>query len=223
VPVLVIDLFAGPGGLGEGFVASLDATGSPRFRVALSIEKDPTARETLRLRAFFRQFPPFARPEQYYDYLRGEMELKALYDFFPEEAAAADREAWHAELGQTPAEEVDARITAALSGENRWALIGGPPCQAYSVIGRSRVGGIDPEDHRVHLYREYLRILAVHRPAVFVMENVRGILSARLGDKPVNSQSARKGAPRPNLTCGSRAGISPWRSPNPGTSPPAAR
>jgi hypothetical protein len=42
-------------------------------------------------------------------------------------------------------------------------------------IGRSRVGGIDPEDHRVHLDRESIRILAVHRPAVFVMEDVRGI------------------------------------------------
>jgi DNA (cytosine-5)-methyltransferase 1 len=70
--------------------------------------------------------------------------------------------------GQTPAAEIDARITTALAGEQPWVLIGGPPCQAYSVIGRSRVGGINPDDHRVHLYREYLRILAVHRPAVFV-------------------------------------------------------
>jgi DNA (cytosine-5)-methyltransferase 1 len=92
--------------------------------------------------------------------------------------------------GQTPAAEIDARITTALAGEKPWVLIGGPPCQAYSVIGRSRVGGINPDDHRVHLDREYLRILAVHRPAVFVMENVRGILSARLGDEPGLSQVA---------------------------------
>jgi len=67
----------------------------------------------------------------------------------------------------------------------RWAQ---PTLRPYSIIGRSRVGGIDSKDPRVQLYREYLRILAVHRPAVFVMENVRGILSARLEDRSVFSQ-----------------------------------
>jgi DNA (cytosine-5)-methyltransferase 1 len=193
MPLPVLDLFAGPGGLGEGFAQPTRrvskgsprvSKGSPPFRVALSIEKDPVARETLRLRAFFRQFDAGSAPEQYYDSLRGETTLKELYDFFPEQSAAAAREAWRAELGQTPAEEIDHRITTALAGEQPWVLIGGPPCQAYSVIGRSRVGGINPDDHRVHLDREYLRILAVHRPAVFVMENARGILSARLDDEP---------------------------------------
>jgi DNA (cytosine-5)-methyltransferase 1 len=60
------------------------------------------------------------------------------------------------------------------------------PLSAFEC--RSRVGGIDPKDHRVHLNRESLRILAVHRPAVFVMENVRGILPACVGEKPVISQ-----------------------------------
>ena len=125
----VVDLFAGPGGLGEGFAASRDTTGTPRFRVALSIEKDPVARETLRLRSFYRYFPASAVPEQYYDLLRGNIELKALYDFFPVQSEAADREAWHAELGRTPPEEIDDRITTALTGEKSWVLIGGPPAR----------------------------------------------------------------------------------------------
>jgi len=66
MPLPVLDLFAGPGGLGEGFSACRDPSGTPRFRVALSIEKDPAARETLRLRAFFRQFDAGSAPEQYW-------------------------------------------------------------------------------------------------------------------------------------------------------------
>jgi len=66
----------------------------------------------------------------------------------------------------------------------RWAQ----PTLRTLFIGRSRVGGIDSKDPRVQLYREYLRILAVHRPAVFVMENVWGILSARLEDRSVFTQ-----------------------------------
>ena len=67
--------------------------------------------------------------------------------------------------------------------ENKeWALIGGPPCQAYSVVGRSRRQEkiLDAEkDERVDLYKQYLRILDTHQPAVFIMENVKGMLSAR--------------------------------------------
>ena len=54
----VIDVFAGPGGLGEGFSALRDSrSGLPIFKIALSIEKDHVAHLTLRLRSFFRQFP----------------------------------------------------------------------------------------------------------------------------------------------------------------------
>jgi DNA (cytosine-5)-methyltransferase 1 len=78
------------------------------------------------------------------------------------------------------AKEIDRRIKKGLKGEKDWVLIGGPPCQAYSLAGRSRVGGIHEDDHRVFLYKEYLRIIAIHKPAVFVMENVKGLLSAKV-------------------------------------------
>ena len=51
------------------------------------------------------------------------------------------------------------------------------------MAGRSRVGGIDEGDHRVFLYKEYLRIISMHHPAVFVMENVKGLLSAKVNGK----------------------------------------
>jgi DNA (cytosine-5)-methyltransferase 1 len=53
----VIDLFAGPGGLCEGFSSIFDETGARRFAVKVSVEKDPVAQRTLLLRAIFRKFP----------------------------------------------------------------------------------------------------------------------------------------------------------------------
>jgi DNA (cytosine-5)-methyltransferase 1 len=179
----VIDLFAGPGGLGEGFASH------PAFRIALSIEKDPVACLTLELRAFFRQFEAHDAPPGYYDHLRGTLSREELFQRHPEAAARARSEAWEAELGAVPAEDVNSRIRDALAGAEPWVLIGGPPCQAYSLVGRSRNKGNEhyrlQDDPRATLYRQYLRILAEHHPAVFVMENVRGLLSSKLDGEHV--------------------------------------
>ncbi len=133
----VIDVFAGPGGLGEGFSAYRNSAGRQVFNIALSIEKDADAHNTLRLRSFYRQFLKGQHPEEYYDCLRGKFAIQDLYSKFPEQAAAAADEAWQAELGSSrfPGDTVDERIRAALDGERNWVLIGGPPCQAYSLVG----------------------------------------------------------------------------------------
>ncbi|MFT3794660.1 DNA cytosine methyltransferase [Flavobacterium sp.] len=187
----IIDIFAGPGGLAEGFSSLIDEHGEREFEVALSIEKDPVAHQTLKLRSFYRQFPINQAPTDYYRFVRGEIELQELYDNYPIEAQAASQEAWCATLGDPDSDdnngvsndEVDQRITIALEGEQNWVLTGGPPCQAYSLVGRSRRQELvlnGETDKRVELYKEYLRIIAVHSPAVFVMENVKGLLSARV-------------------------------------------
>ena len=183
----VIDLFAGPGGLGEGF-SSLTVDGAKRaFKIELSVEMDEHAHRTLELRAFYREFPHREAPCEYYDYLAGGISREALFEKNPDAATAASREAWLAELGSDAIRdsEVDERIHKALGNEKKWVLIGGPPCQAYSLVGRSRVIGREGRekyeaDPRHKLYRHYLRILAVHRPPVFVMENVKGLLSAKV-------------------------------------------
>lgn len=181
----VIDLFAGPGGLGEGFSSILDKRGRSYFRIALSIEKDVFAHQTLTLRAFLRQFPHGLAPNHYYDYLKQQITRHDLFNACPQQEAAAKEEAWNTTLGEESTELIDSRIETALAGNPEWVLIGGPPCQAYSLAGRSRVGGISPDDHRVYLYREYLRILARHAPPVFVMENVKGLLSSKVNDEQV--------------------------------------
>lgn len=184
MPFPIIDLFAGPGGLAEGFSSLANAEGERVFNIRLSIEKDYHAHQTLTLRSFLRQFPIRELPDDYYEFLEGKIELGELYRRFPEEFHEASNEAWLATLGQTPEIEIDQRITDLVGDEEYWVLIGGPPCQAYSNAGRSRVGGIHIDDHRVYLYKEYLRIIARHHPAIFVMENVEGLLSAKLeGEK----------------------------------------
>lgn len=178
----VIDIFAGPGGLAEGFTAFAGRSSRPAFRIALSIEKDSTARETLKLRRFVGAFEdPLVA---YSEFLRGDLPLDELYRRYPDEARAADTEAWCAELGVVKDSEVDRRVQSALGRPERpWVLVGGPPCQAYSLVGRSRMRTTRPDfedDERHFLYRQYLRILARHRPHVFVLENVKGILSSTL-------------------------------------------
>ncbi len=197
----IIDIFAGPGGLGEGFSAFKTEAGERPFKIALSIEKDTWAHQTLTLRSFFRQFEPEHVPEKYYQFLRGEIMLNDLYDSFPVEAELAKNEAWQATLGETPAEEVHSRIRTALNGEKNWILIGGPPCQAYSLVGRARNQRTvlnEQDDHRVGLYKEYLKILAVHSPAIFIMENVKGLLSATTSENHIFTK-IRKDLSNPKL------------------------
>lgn len=189
----VIDLFAGPGGLGEGFESY---NGDDiNFRIALSIEKEKYAHETLLLRSFIRQFSKDMFPEEYYQYLSGKITRKSLFDAHPLEKQMAENQAWCAELGKISSEDVDNRINDALRDAEKWMLIGGPPCQAYSIAGRSRMArawnanpDLKKDDHRHYLYQEYLRIIAEHSPDVFVMENVKGILSACIDGKPLFMQ-----------------------------------
>ena len=82
--IKVIDLFAGPGGLGEGF-ASFEDRGKLPFQIVLSIEKDPTAFQTLKLRSFFRQFKKEDVPDEYFQYLRGEIKRSVLFKRYPAE------------------------------------------------------------------------------------------------------------------------------------------
>jgi DNA (cytosine-5)-methyltransferase 1 len=191
----VIDLFAGPGGLGEGFSALGRDEGKRRFSIRLSIEKDAIAHQTLELRAFFRQFPYGLAPNEYYQYLRGESARQALFQALPKQAAAAAHEAWKAELGVINTDEVRGRIEQALGGTKHWVLIGGPPCQAYSLVGRSRNKGIAgytlATDPKVRLYFQYLQILADFWPAVFVMENVKGLLSAQIDGEHIFDEIQR--------------------------------
>lgn len=196
----VIDLFAGPGGLGEGFASFVDGRGCRPFHVVVSAEMDCAAHATLSLRALTRH----ARWEG------GKREIDRVADLtrslaesgsLAVEAGAVElgldkawdaiaREALNIELG-TPAGDsrLSDTLDAARLAEDHLVLIGGPPCQAYSLAGRVRNRGkkgyLPEADERHFLYRQYLKILSERRPAVFVMENVKGILSSKVGGSSI--------------------------------------
>lgn len=200
MPIPVVDVFAGPGGLNEGFSHVRDGEGNQVFKTVASIEMDPKACDTLKLRAAVRilrggvsQLPAsyagFLREVAAKRYIRNLGEVRGSSHFAGAEAQAAlrdaDREVKQFELAEDTQDDSDAIIAAALPpaarrGDEPWVLIGGPPCQAYSLAGRSRRRNdvTFAADHKHVLYREYLHIIRNFRPTVFVMENVKGMLSS---------------------------------------------
>jgi len=195
--VPVVDLFSGPGGLAEGFSALRSPKGCRRFRVVLAIESGRDAHRTLRLRAFLRSFKA-AFPSEYYDFLNGEVAAEPDWEaLHPAQWAAACDEARCLELGTASTSAFLRERIEAIRGVHggRTVLVGGPPCQPYSVIGRSRnVGnaGYDAgQDKRLSLYRQFAQVLGRLRPAVAVLENVKGMLSAGRNGKPIFPQVLR--------------------------------
>ncbi|OYW66098.1 MAG: DNA (cytosine-5-)-methyltransferase [Hydrogenophilales bacterium 16-64-46] len=189
MPIPIIDLFAGPGGLGEGFASLKCHNGQPFFEIGLSIEKDVVAHRTLTLRAAFRRLRSSKDVKHYYSYIRGEID-EAAFRRIPAVASAFEHAATEArclELGKSDEAGIDREIRATLKGQETWVLIGGPPCQAYSLAGRSRRANDKDfhKDEKHFLYKEYLRIIQVHKPTIFVMENVKGLLSSKHSGDPM--------------------------------------
>jgi len=183
LPIPIVDIFAGPGGLGEGFSALGRKQGKPVFETAIAAEMDQHAHKTLTLRSFFRQFPHGKAPDSYYRYIAGKDpepytdETRDIWDI-------ARKKVLHLELGIDADDKIlDEKLGNAIGDRDDWVLLGGPPCQAYSTIGRWKYRTDDghdlDNDPRAHLYKQYLRIIHRHCPKAFVMENVRGLLSSK--------------------------------------------
>lgn len=190
-----IDLFAGPGGLGEGFHQA-------GFEIGVSVEKQKTECKTLLSRKIFHSLRALGDSRLAEQFRVGKVSIDSIKDSYPSLYRDCEKRVLNLELGQADFKEVISAINRAI-GElpsEDLVVIGGPPCQAYSVVGRARqvsekIRVNSPElvtkfysDNRHTLYREYLKILAVFRPSVFVMENVKGILTARKGpNEPTGS------------------------------------
>lgn len=190
MPHYVIDLFSGAGGLTEGFARE-------GFDIIAHIEKDPWACETLRTRVCYHWLKEHGRLDVYNHYLRstrsafGNASLKdeIIYNPFPELRELTTNRVLNRTFGNpdvTPgtiaaADAIrDIRNIIRQNGIQRISVvIGGPPCQAYSLIGRGRMREQAAGDDRNFLFRYYLEIVREFQPTLFVFENVPGILSAQ--------------------------------------------
>lgn len=193
-PIPVIDLFAGAGGLGEGFSSLTSTNGSPVFRTVMAIEKDKAAYKTLLFRTFlwklYRENDSATHvkiAEGFKEFQRSEKAgVDTLKDSYPSKWEEAEKEIILGELVQGDMsfiEEGRKRLEAAGSGVGGdWVLIGGPPCQAYSGARRhtaSRDREAFESDPRQTLYKCYMNFVRELKPAMFVMENVVGLLSVK--------------------------------------------
>jgi len=187
----IVDLFAGPGGLGEGF-APLTEEGHAPYRIGISIENETSAHRTLTLRAFLRELRrrDGILPVEFIEFHAGRIAEPVWAEVDEEAWRVATEEARYLELGShEAASEIDHAIETLRRRFDDTILIGGPPCQAYSLVGRVRsrgmLGYVAEEDERHYLFREYIRVLDRLRPAVFVMENVKGMLSSTVESRLV--------------------------------------
>lgn len=187
----IVDLFAGPGGLGEGF-ASYSERGRSPFQIGISVEQEASAHRTLTLRAFLRHHRGRRGrlPKEFVDFHAGARAEPDWQDVDPVAFMSASQEARRLELGtEEAATAIDKTIKRLRRDFDDTILIGGPPCQAYSLVGRARSRGkvdyVPEEDARHYLFREYIRVLDRLRPAVFVMENVKGMLSSTVESRLV--------------------------------------
>ena len=165
----IIDLFSGAGGLTEGF--------RKEFKIIKHVEKENAACETLRLRDSFYYFSNHNMIDKYYDFLKGKISEKKIYSVVPEKIL---KKTLNIEINNKNIQSIFHEIDQELNRkENITGIIGGPPCQAYSTIGRSRNASKKSKDKRIYLYKYYIRFLKKYKPTFFVFENVKGLLSFR--------------------------------------------
>jgi DNA (cytosine-5)-methyltransferase 1 len=167
-----IDLFAGAGGLSEGFIRA-------GFNPIAHVEMNKDACNTLRTRTAYHFLKKNDKLGEYIKYLNGEITRQNLWELIPKNLINS---VINAEISKDTLQGIFNIVDTELEGKSVDLIIGGPPCQAYSVAGRARDPKGMTEDPRNHLYQYYVEFLKRYRPRVFVFENVPGILSANNGE-----------------------------------------
>lgn len=166
-----IDLFAGAGGLSEGFIRA-------GFNPIAHVEMNKDACDTSKTRTAYHWLKTNGKIEIYHDYLKSEVKNKeVLWKNVPEHLINS---VINKEISEQSLPEIFQTIDKELKGEKVDLIIGGPPCQAYSIVGRARKNMAS--DPRNHLYKYYVEFLKKYSPKMFVFENVPGILSASNGE-----------------------------------------
>lgn len=170
-----IDLFSGAGGLSEGFIRA-------GFKGIAHVEMNKDACLTLETRAIYHYLKRIKKSGIYKQYLKGVITREELvnYNDIPKDLL---KSVINKEISDSTIESIFDIINERLNGRSVDLIIGGPPCQAYSIVGRARDPNNMKEDPRNHLYLYYVKFLKKYQPKVFVFENVPGILSANNGSQ----------------------------------------
>ncbi len=164
-----IDLFAGCGGLSEGFIRA-------GFLPVAHIEMDVAASNSLKTRMCYHWLKKHKKQKIYFNYLNRKISRKELYSSVPSEIIDS---VINKEISDDNLDEIFQSIDAKLDGAPLSFVVGGPPCQAYSLIGRSCDKDNMKNDERNYLYKYYAEFLHRYKPKYFVFENVMGLLSAK--------------------------------------------
>jgi DNA (cytosine-5)-methyltransferase 1 len=163
-----IDLFAGAGGLSEGFLRE-------NFDPVVHVEMNKDACNTLKTRLAFHHFSKIKNTDRYHSYLKNTICRDTFWGETPEHLIQS---VINDEISAKTIDKIFRQIDQQLYSKKVDVVIGGPPCQAYSLVGRSR----DPKgmkwDKRNFLFRYYCQFLQRYQPKYFVFENVLGILTA---------------------------------------------
>lgn len=166
-----IDLFAGAGGLSEGFIKA-------GYQSIAHVEMDTAACNTLKTRVAYHHLKYDNKLDIYNSYLRGEIDRKDLYGNIP---ATILNSVINLPVGPENNDFIYKNIDYQLGAAEVDLIIGGPPCQAYSLVGRARSEHGMKRDPRNFLYVQYAEYLEKYQPKMFVFENVLGLKSAGNG------------------------------------------
>lgn len=181
-----IDLFAGAGGLSEGFIQA-------GFSPVAHVEMNPYAAQTLETRTGYYYLKAQGKLDIYKDYISGKITRDEFLQHIPEEQLqSVFCETMSNETLPRLFENID-RILTQRGIKQVDVIIGGPPCQAYSLVGRAQSKHMETPmsaDPRNDLYKLYARFLQKYHPKMFVFENVMGIKSANSGATWLKVQEA---------------------------------
>lgn len=165
-----IDLFAGAGGLSEGFMRA-------GFKSVAHVEKDRSACYTLKTRLAYYYLLRKNKIDIYIDYLKGVISRVELYKHIPEKILNS---VINAEISGKTNPEIFIQIDEYKGKRDIDLIIGGPPCQAYSDVGRPALKH-KKNDERKMLYLDYAKYLIRYKPKVFIFENVPGLYTSDHG------------------------------------------
>ena len=167
-----IDLFAGAGGLSEGFIRQ-------GFNPIAHVEMNEEACFTIKTRAAYHFLKRNNKLAIYTSYLKGDFTREELYKNIPKNILNS---VLHKEITDDSIAGIFEEVKTFQKGATVDIIIGGPPCQAYSLVGRARDPNNMQDDPRNKLYIQYGRFLKAFQPRAFVFENVPGLLNANKGE-----------------------------------------